>query len=424
MARRWQGLAVAVAVALTTLASAVMSQEYHSPWLTATVGGIEERLVLSTRFHGIIIFRDVADSIYESVNVSFGGVTAIDVMVKVMNREAFSRPWNTTGFLGIGITSSPQPGWPFLNNSVDTALQYHGMDRTSGVANVTFGAFPDEVSWSESMNVVHDFYYKRRSSFTVHNVTTCGVPLLAPISSYWAGHIDFQVPCLILPKEFYDTLTAWAPVEYNASANRTQVRDGVSLADLPTLTFQTGLGSPLLSLRLQDLVLNNSNGSSPHHVCIERADSVVNLVLEHRVVVQEDDIFTKELGGVSYVPNMYQAPIVFGAMVLQHLTTVLSDSTKQIGFVSTGTRPVKGVCNAAVACTGDQTYHQAANECRDPNCNAVYFHELDTDTKTCVVSLFWQTVAGSVVAVFIVLEVFLERARASLAGATLHEHAS
>ncbi|KDO15743.1 hypothetical protein SPRG_18715 [Saprolegnia parasitica CBS 223.65] len=398
-------------LAVATCCHVALGVGYHSPWVNATVNGNVVRLEISTRFRGVILYADVDELAY----------TTQDVVAKIADAQLFEKRWNVSGLLGMGLVSSPQAGWPLPG---DLVLQYNGMDPTTGAANATLrpASSPedDNWTWSESMNVVHDFYYKRRTSFTVHNATVCGVPLTQPSSSYWAAHVDFEVPCLVLPKEFYTSLVTWAPLEYNASANLTQLRSNVSLHELPSLSFQAGYGLPTLTLPLAALALNVSTGSTPQ-LCIQQSTSIINRILEHQIVLEEDDIFTKEIGGIAFVPDMYQSPILFGAMVLQHLPTLLSDTHKQVGFVKMPvvTPPTHPVCTVPVACRGQQTYDQPTNTCKDPNCDLVYYHELDDATKTCVPVAQWQWVATCLIAGFIALEVYLDRSRRRLAERTL-----
>ncbi|OQS05470.1 hypothetical protein THRCLA_02410 [Thraustotheca clavata] len=406
------------------------------PWVGASIDGIAHRLELSTRFHGIILYGELLEPEYPSVNVTLSNVTATDVVVKMANMKSFERPWNATGMLGVGLVSSAQHVWPFLGDKVDAVLKYHGMNFENGEANATFEKISQDmkVSWSESMNNVHDFYYKRKTSFTLHNASVCGVSLTKPASSYWSTYIDFQSPCLVLPQEFYNTLLAWAPLQYNTSANITQLKEGTQLTDLPAITFQTGFDSPVFSLSLASLVLANTTSTTPQ-LCIQKAESIINLVLEHQIVLEEDDIFTKELGGISYVPNMYQSPIVLGAMAVQHLDLYISDYNKQIGFghinpsivvltskdfiyvvVNTSSK-----CNVPVTCTGEQQYIKRLNLCKDPDCGQRYYRTLDYTTKTCDVSAIWQWLAFAIITVFVVIEIYVERVKSRLADRILSE---
>ncbi|KAF0730964.1 hypothetical protein AaE_009285 [Aphanomyces astaci] len=292
---------------------------------------------------GIVLFQDIAAAEQKhrssQVSVAFNG-HSVQTMIKIVRRPPHLHvPWTVDGVIGVGIKSTrTELLWPYVNGSDPNSMQYtySGMDYATGAASLQFGPSSDTILWSEPMNTVDDFYYQRFTSFPMYQVSVCGKSVTEATSSYWDAVVDFRSPCLTLPKEFYATLLAWAPLSYNATVNLTVVRPGVAAADLPALRFQLSHFSPLLSLPLASFILpGNATLLRPTYLCIQPGHSVKHVVGNHWAypdIDDQGDVFANPLDDNMRVPNMYRSPIVLGTMALQSLGLVVHAKHTRVGF--------------------------------------------------------------------------------------------
>ncbi|ETW08886.1 hypothetical protein H310_01380 [Aphanomyces invadans] len=410
----------------------VIPNTYANPWIDIVMDGIQKRMLLSPKTQGIVLFNDMgaAEQKYRNSQVSATvNGQPVQTMVKIVRRPSHAHiPWKIDGVIGVGIKSTrTEHLWPYVNRSDSNTMQYtyNGMDYATGAASLEFGASPDTVVWSEPMNAADDYFYQRFTSFPIFHLSVCGTSLTQATSTYWNAIVDFHRPCLTLPKEFYSTLLAWAPLKYNATANITVVHSGISVEDLPSLRFQLSHFSPVLSLPLSTLALPTDNSSSTL-LCIQPGYSVKRILGGHLTYtdVDEDvDAFAQSLIDTDNlkVPNMYRSPIVLGTMALQSLGLIVHAKDTRIGFrpSSASTKldsehDRRGTCKAAVTCTGDQTYRADLNKCQDPNCDRYLNRRFDPATKTCVVTASWVHCIVLVVGAIVSFEVYFEVMRQRL----------
>ncbi|ETV89003.1 hypothetical protein, variant [Aphanomyces astaci] len=333
---------VAATAAAALAHATIIPKTYSNPWISIIIDGEQKRVLLSPMTQGIVLFQDIAAAEQKhrssQVSVAFNG-HSVQTMIKIVRRPPHLHvPWTVDGVIGVGIKSTrTELLWPYVNGSDPNSMQYtySGMDYATGAASLQFGPSSDTILWSEPMNTVDDFYYQRFTSFPMYQVSVCGKSVTEATSSYWDAVVDFRSPCLTLPKEFYATLLAWAPLSYNATVNLTVVRPGVAAADLPTLRFQLSHFSPLLSLPLASFVLPGNATLLPTYLCIQPGHSVKHVVGNHWAypdIDDQGDVFTNPLDDNMRVPNMYRSPIVLGTMALQSLGLVVHAKHTRVGF--------------------------------------------------------------------------------------------
>ncbi|KAF1329841.1 hypothetical protein FI667_g5587, partial [Globisporangium splendens] len=242
------------------------------------------------------------------------------------------------------------------------------------------------------------------------------VEILGEYSSNWDVIVDFNTPCLVLPHQFFDAVTnifslifkcacADAPSWYIsqlASWLGLQYSDELKLAEfpsskrLPDLTFALSLQGPRVTIPLQQLVLpelqvpapssssdNNNNVNTKTRVCIQRSESIVQngAAIFSPLEPEAGSVQRYRLHGFIALPlfNMIQAPIVFGAMVLNTFDEIVVDGrTKRTGVVRKKVLQPRNASfspgssdNAAIAtclpraqCIGDQIYVHRINACQ------------------------------------------------------------
>lgn len=168
-------------------------------------------------------------------------------------------------------------------------------------------------------------------------------------------------------------------------------------APLPDLVFSLSLDGPQLRIPLQRLVLPelqvttssaaNSTSSPPkstvvlQRVCIQRSGSIVQNGAAVFSPLDQDasSVQRYRLHGSLTLPlfNMFQAPIVFGAMVLDTFEQVTVDgTTKRTGIQNSLALSASGsnngenggapyaTCMRPVRCIGQQQYLHRLNACQ------------------------------------------------------------
>ncbi|KAG7380732.1 hypothetical protein PHYPSEUDO_006822 [Phytophthora pseudosyringae] len=249
---------------------------------------------------------------------------------------------------------------------------------------------------------------------------TQAVQLFGNFSSSWDVVVDFNVPCLQLPKEFYDSLAGWIGLRLNSRLGLSEVTPPASA--LPDVLFSLSFTGTQLALPLRSLVLPElSELSSPStdenstKICIQRSASMLQrgtAAFAAPTTTAAEVARLQRLHGASGIPvyNMIDSPIVFGAMVLDALGSVVFDGIrKRTGILkpsAMGTSAKRATCLQPESCTGQQEYITHLNVCQDPDCSQYYFHSLNEDTKYCVIDTSWTGVLAVTTALFVAAELF------------------
>lgn len=163
------------------------------------------------------------------------------------------------------------------------------------------------------------------------SLTVCGVELLRGIANdingraEWPALIDTGSSCFTLPAELFDMLMSWIPVDCEfisldddqpgqnngvlpeTNCNMPFLKDNVDVDKLPTLSFQIYQGSPLLYIRLKDLIMERDG---KQQLCLVRGERMLD---------------TEE---------MRQPLIIFGSMSLRSLYTVLHYDLHMVGLAN------------------------------------------------------------------------------------------
>lgn len=147
---------------------------------------------------------------------------------------------------------------------------------------------------------------------------------------------------------------------------------------LPALSFSLSYHGTELNIPLQKLVLaelqNNATGTA--RVCIQRSGSVVQNGASVFFPLDQDagSVQRYRVHTSASLPlfNMFQAPIVFGSMVLDTLEQIVFDGKSK----ETGLRAdldaeeeelpanYSAKCRPAVICTGQQDFVPRTNGCQ------------------------------------------------------------
>ncbi|EGZ27056.1 hypothetical protein PHYSODRAFT_320910 [Phytophthora sojae] len=228
---------------------------------------------------------------------------------------------------------------------------------------------------------------------------TQSVQLFGEFSSTWDVVVDFNVPCLELPKEFYDALAGWVGLKLDSRLGLSEIAAPASA--LPDLLFSLSFNGPPLTLPLQSLVLPELSSSSSDEnstkVCIQRSGSMVQRGTAAYAAVTTSAAEVARLHGATGISvyNMIDSPITFGVMALDAVgSVVFDDSTKRTGVLKRtvnsasddGSGRSAATCLQPPSCRGQQEYSAHWNACHDPDCSQYYFHSLDEDTKDCVIN--------------------------------------
>ncbi|KAE8912103.1 hypothetical protein PF005_g27283 [Phytophthora fragariae] len=374
---------------------------------------------------------------------------------------------NADGFIGAGFVFHPDQSslWESIQ---ETATDFHGYmyhgrgpskkemavhldtNESDGIAE----AFDrDNYIWSEPfVSLGDDVTNAQGISFPIHEArfecnlasengsdatgsrasepNTQSVQLFGELSSTWDVVVDFNVPCLELPKEFYDALAGWIGLKLDSRLGLSEIAAPASA--LPDLHFSLSFNGPQLTLPLQSLVLPelssySSDGNSTK-VCIQRSTSMLQrgtAAYAASTTSAAEVARLQRLHGATGISvyNMIDSPVIFGAMALDALgSVVFDDATKRTGVLrrSANSASVNSSLQSAASCLqppscqGQQEYSTHWNTCQDPDCSQYYFHSLDEERKECVISSSWTTMLAVTITLFVMAELFFSLSLRSL----------
>ncbi|KAG6612549.1 erythrocyte membrane-associated malaria antigen-like [Phytophthora cinnamomi] len=381
------------------------------------------------------------------------------------------------GFIGAGFVFHPGQSsvWEAVQEATTDyhGYMYHGHDRSekrgavhidpSGVklaetSVITEDFDRDNYIWSEPFVSLGDdsdgVTHAQGISFMIHEArficslrsdsgneavgslaseaSAQSVLLFGEFSSSWDVVVDFNVPCLELPKEFYDSLAGGIGLQLDSRLGLSEI--AAPATALPDLLFSLSFNGPQITLPLQALVLPELSSSSlssdvnSTKICIQRSGSMVQrgtAAYAAATTSAAEVARLQRLHGATGIPvyNMIDSPIIFGAMVLNALGSVVFDGvTKRTGVLKRmlNSPPDNASQQSAISCLqpplckGQQEYSRHWNTCQDPDCSQYYFHRLDEDTKECVIDSNWTVMLAVTITVFVIAELFFSLSLRSL----------
>lgn len=231
------------------------------------------------------------------------------------------------------------------------------------------------------------------------------VDIFGEFSGNWDVVLDFNTPCLVLPQQFFDAvrmeqvcvsvlvlfevgeedwnvrthtvlrlwqLTGWLGLQHNDELKLAEI---ASLGPLPELVFAMALDGPQLSIPLERLVLpelavtSNASDNGVTRLCIQRSGSILQNGAAMFSSLDQDANTAQRyrVHGALSLPlfNMFQAPVVFGAMVLKAFDEVVVDGdARQVGLQSRG--------KAAKETTNEQTLASDDDDDDNPTSTAAF----------------------------------------------------
>ncbi|RLN96156.1 hypothetical protein BBJ28_00011636 [Nothophytophthora sp. Chile5] len=335
--------------------------------------------------------------------------------------EYFVGSSDADGFIGAGFAFRPEqsPLWEIVHQTaVDSSrYMYSSANQTVAVQSGGNEVFQEaeearnddsgpsteaQYVWSEllvSIGDADDVSNAQGVSFptSVDGGSTISQPiqLFGEFSGSWDVVVDFNAPCLTLPREFYDTvrlalstelllrlltfiqLAGWIGLTFNSQLGLSEYASPATA--LPELFFSLEYGGKQLALPLQALVLpvlnvsRSSDAALTTGVCVQRSVSILQKgtsALSSASDTVRDSAHVERLHGSIGLPvfNMIDAPIVFGSMVLDALDSVMFDgASKRTGIRSkaAGSSAQSAVpCLSPATCIGHQLYVERVNMCQ------------------------------------------------------------
>ncbi|KAG1688540.1 hypothetical protein DVH05_003631 [Phytophthora capsici] len=308
----------------------------------------------------------------------------------------------------------------------------------------------DHYVWSEPFVPLGDVSKSHGISFPIHGASfTCNAPLenasdaisqsvqlFGDYSSSWDVKVDFNAPCLQLPKEFYDALAGWTGLRLNSRLGLSEIATPCS--SLPDLLFSLSFDGVQLTLPLQSLVLPelseapSLNEENSTKFCIQRSASMLQrgtAAFAAPTTSATEVARLQRLHGSMGIPvyNMVDSPITFGAMVLDALGAVtLNELARRVGIRKPSAKAdyeqqTNASCLQPVSCIGGQEYVTHLNVCKDPDCSQFYFHSLDGKTKHCVIDPSWTVMLTVTTTLFVAAELFLSLSLRRFVSQSQHE---
>ncbi|RLN21262.1 hypothetical protein BBJ28_00002849 [Nothophytophthora sp. Chile5] len=330
--------------------------------------------------------------------------------------EYFVGSSGADGFIGAGFAFRPEqsPLWEIVHQTaVDSSrYMYSSANQTVAVESGDIEVFQeaaeardDDVEpsteaqyvWSElsvSIGDADDVSNAQGVSFPNSPISQ-PIQLFGEFSGSWDVVVDFNAPCLTLPREFYDAvrlalstellshqltsaqLTGWIGLTFNSRLGLSEI--AAPATALPELFFSLEYGGKQLALPLQALVLptlnisRSSDAAITTVVCIQRSVSILQKgtsALSSASDTVRDSAHVERLHGSIGLPvfNMIDAPIVFGSMVLDALDSVMFDgASKRTGIRSqtAGSSAQSAVsCLSPATCIGHQLFVERLNMCQ------------------------------------------------------------
>jgi hypothetical protein len=132
--------------------------------------------------------------------------------------------------------------------------------------------------------------------FSIHHLSLCGAPLLAPIAGSWPALVDTGSTCLSLPSEIMNSFLAWLP-QLKGCAHSSSSPDSSDLCyvssaeanSLPWLSFRVGAGGFTMGSSYQGHFKNNNNGGNGDDMNYDPSDGWIHIPL-YSLLLEEEEI--------------------------------------------------------------------------------------------------------------------------------------
>jgi hypothetical protein len=218
----------------------------------------------------------------------------------------------------------------------------------------------------------------------------CGASLLANWSNYWYADVDTTSTCLTLPRQMYDTFTAYLNSTLDVAQNTSSQW---LLEDQAAITFR---------------LYGNRSGQE------------FRVLLEHLVIDEEDVISEPGMPRIRFASHdnstltstkrlcVVRGPsivergryndehIVLGTLALRSLYVAIDYTHNRVGLANKGIdlhdggSDANSFCLAPVQCIGQQVFLSATNGCGASSCDDYYFVEYDAKTgmRLCIVKAY------------------------------------
>ena len=313
---------------------------------------------------------------------------------------------------------------------VNSSLWSPGIPSTQ--ANLHLGGIlstmTESFSWSDPVRVhiVSPGVFgpvNRPYEATLYSLDICDHSLFVNHTQFIRASIDWSAQCLNLPGEMFDSLMQWIPVdcyddsydsnnayEKEKSLNRGNVlrsvcylKTGVNPSQLPSLLFtirqpnKPGDSPIQYQIPLSTLLFDDQSVISGGNLrlCIERQGYIINT---YHLIQNQDD--------VSLSPN---PSIIFGAMTLQSLYTVLDIESSMVGFANLfSSQSDNTLCTPEVKCQGQQLYYVGSNSCESPLC-LYWLTSWNPEFYRCELSPFFYVPLISILVLFVIVQFVLVR---------------
>lgn len=228
------------------------------------------------------------------------------------------------------------------------------------------------------------------SSTTASATTTAALP--KPVFS---AIVDTASTCLSLPREVFDILKGWLPMDCEAvrGALPTSTPEHCFLPPsvtpvLPTIDLKISADGDWLHLPVAALLRDENSGTAT------KAGS-------RRVCVTRDYSYaTQEVEGK---PN-----IIFGNMALKAFYASFAMNPQRVGLANKVTATPSTVqCLQTIDCHGMQTLYEPLNVCVQPACHNYFFFTLNAAGDECELTQMFHILAFSFLSLFVIVEITL-----------------
>jgi hypothetical protein len=323
--------------------------------------------------------------------------------------------------------SCPEPRWAYHVLSLRRS-QLLLLDERQELTSVMQGAFGPDTAIHFSETYWGPDRPDKDVYFMVRGVRMCDAEMSVvygggSISSIgYLGKVSTLSPCLEVPEEVFEGISAWLnltcaapPLHSYAQQLRCKLSDPSKIDFLPPLHIQLKnitVGTASRPANVQWIRINLAALIMPDResICLLSTGSMAEMVDGVRRYVREpmDD-------------GRMPPAMVFGTMVLPQLSVVSSPSRGVVGLIGRGGTPLLTTsCGARAQCIGSQLYEPRVNTCRDPDCAATLFKEVDPATRECRYKVGFLVAVCAVMATLMGAELVLYRTYALSVFPRLH----
>ncbi len=321
-------------------------------------------------------YNTISNTVMSNINFTYSDNLTIE--------NPYLHDWEhrIDGDIGLGYSMSSTQATQFqsllLNISNNNSLTF-GLDLqpfnniNNNISTMQLGYVKNQyissISW-ELQPSQNPTYHQ----FFLYDLNFCGHNIIHNVATNWQVLVDTGSDCITLPGDIYDNVLSWLDSN-NANSN-----DANLILPAFHFTIKNKIGKEqTIYIPLESLLIDKDD------IMYEVAPTVNYKNKEQKLCLLQ--------GGA--ISDSDHPQIVFGTLALHSFYLAGDYSSYSVGLANklseieldkytSASSSYQQLCQAPMACKGDEVYREYSNSCELPACTEYYFVLFDEVTHTCV----------------------------------------